>query len=231
MKFSLTFLTFASSLFVTTVGAECPQIEVQEGFDLDDYISAPWYVQQQAVVAYLPEEDFFCVRASYSLVDEPGLFGRRRTKTFPWGYSINVENFAQDVNGNEKGGPLCAYQPGSEAAKLAVAPCFLPRFFAGDYWVVLHNETEGYALVSGGQPTEESSTNPGKCSTGDGINNSGLWIFTREQKRNETLVTQVRGLAYDLGFDLDVLLDVDQETGCDNRRRVLAEERSFLRGN
>eukprot|EP00523_Entomoneis_sp_CCMP467_P015931 CAMPEP_0168775838 /NCGR_PEP_ID=MMETSP0725-20121227/5723_1 /TAXON_ID=265536 /ORGANISM="Amphiprora sp., Strain CCMP467" /LENGTH=220 /DNA_ID=CAMNT_0008825489 /DNA_START=61 /DNA_END=720 /DNA_ORIENTATION=+ len=220
MKFSCAFLTLATSLLVTSVGADCPHIEVQQGFDLDEYISAPWYVQQQAEVQYLPLEDFFCVRAEYSLVNERGLFGRRRTTTRPWFYSINVNNQAQDEAGNEKGGRLCAYQRGPEEAKLAVAPCFLPKFFAGDYWVVLHDEAEGYALVSGGQPTEESSTNPGKCAAGDGINNSGLWIFTREQQRNDTLVEQVRGLADGLGFDLDVLYDVDQ-TNCDNRRRVL----------
>jgi len=111
---------------------------------------------------------------------------------------------------------LCAYQTEPEEAesKLAVAPCFLPRIFAGPYWVVAYNETEGYALISGGQPTIPSGNGDGLCKTGTGINDSGLWIFSRNQTRDDALITKVRGIAVEAGFDLSVLNDVDH-TMCD----------------
>ena len=57
---------------------------------------------------------------------------------------------------------------------------FVPSFLVGPYWELAYDENEGYALVSGGQPTEE--TTDGLCVPGDGINNSGLWIFLALKK-------------------------------------------------
>jgi lipocalin len=127
-----------------------------------------------------------------------------------------VSNEARDaVDGNLYGGDLCAYVK-EEPSKLAVAPCFVPKFGSGDYWVIAYDEVKGYALISGGQPTIESDRG---CRTGKGINESGLWIFTREQKRDDDLIQEVRGIAADQGFDLSVLKNVTQE-GCvyDSRR-------------
>ena len=59
------------------------------------------------------------------------------------------------------------------------------------------------------------------CKTGTGVNNSGLWIFTREQTRDNDIVNKVRNVAKSKGFDITVLNDVDQ-TNCDGRRRSLA---------
>merc|ERR1711982_298248 len=92
-----------------------------------------------------------------------------------------------------------------------VAPCFLPTIFSGPYWIVAYDESEGYALVSGGQPNVKGED--GGCSTGTGVNYSGLWIFTRSQERDEELVLRVRGIAEEAGFDTSVLNDVDQ-TNC-----------------
>ena len=75
-----------------------------------------------------------------------------------------------------------------------MGPCFLPRIASvtvGPYWVLEYNETEGYALVSGGQP---STPTAGGCVGGTGVNDSGLWIFTRAQQRDPTLVAKVRDL-------------------------------------
>lgn len=142
----------------------------------------------------------------------------------PWRYTIGVNNIAKDgIDGNESGGELCAFQKDpTDPAKLAVAPCWLgPKsWFAGDYWIIAYDKAEGYALVSGGQPT--ISTTEGYCRTGTGINDSGLWIFTREQERNEGVVEKVREIAANEGFDVSVLMDVEQ-VGCvyDKRRRGL----------
>lgn len=191
-----------------THAQECRDVATVEKFNINTYTSAPWYVHQQAENAYSPIENNYCVRANYTLLDEPTT----------WGYTVGVNNKAQNVHGTPFEGNLCAYQTDEYSlSKLAVAPCFLPKFFAGPYWVVAYNETEGYALISGGQPTiVTNTTEDGNvlCSSGDGINNSGLWIFSRSQTRDEALVSKVRGIAQDAGFDLSVLNDVVQEN-CD----------------
>ena len=77
-----------------------------------------------------------------------------------------------------------------------------------------YDEDEGYALVSGGQPTEHAPDGGEGCSTGTGTNGAGLWIFSRRRERDEQLVQKVRNIAREQGFDLSVLNDVDQ-TNCD----------------
>ncbi len=168
------------------------------------YASAPWYVHQQAENVYSPIEQNYCTTAQYTVRESPTSLFR---------YTVDVNNQAQYENGIKVEGNLCAYQTRKSPSKLAVAPCFLPKRFAGPYWVVAYDESEGYALISGGQP--KFLTENGLCSSGTGINNSGLWIFSRSQTRNETLVNMVRSIAENAGFDLSVLNDVDQ-TGCEN---------------
>merc|ERR1712066_238677 len=76
------------------------------------------------------------------------------------------------------------------------------------YWVIVYDESAGYALVSGGAPKIDGQG--GLCRTGTGVNQAGLWIFTRQQTRDEALVQKVRQMAQSKGFDLSVLNDVDQ---------------------
>jgi lipocalin len=199
---SLILLLTASTASSQEQSGGCKTVEPVENFDLNAYISNPWYVHQQAVTAYSPEGQNYCVRAQYS----------RKTNFNFWGYKVDVDNYAQDINGNVFGGGLCARQTRDGDSKLVVAPCWLPSFFAGPYWVVAYDEAEGYALISGGQPTE-GPNEQGLCTTGSGINNAGLWIFSRSSERDDALITKVRGIAEDAGFDLSVLGDVDQ-TGC-----------------
>lgn len=47
----------------------------------------------------------------------------------------------------------------------------LTQAFYGPYFLVAYNEAEGYALVSGGQPS--IPTTNGLCATGSGVNNAG----------------------------------------------------------
>jgi apolipoprotein D and lipocalin family protein len=175
----------------------CKTVTTVDNFDLDTYVSKPWYIHEQAVNTYSPLEQFYCVRAKYTVRDAANF----------WRYSVNVDNYAQDANGNSFGGPLCAYPTRQAASKLAVAPCFLPRFLAGPYWIVAYNEAQGYALISGGQPTIPTSN--GLCKTGEGVNGAGLWIFSRSPIRNETLVSTVRDIATNAGYDTSVLLPVN----------------------
>ena len=75
---------------------------------------------------------------------------------------------------------LCAdIQNFTSYSELAVRPCELPPASAGPYWILYYNESQGLGLVSGGPPTEIARD--GLCKTGEGEDNSGLWIFTREQ--------------------------------------------------
>jgi lipocalin len=175
------------------------------GFDIDGFISKRWYIQQMMETSYLPKSHNWCVSAEYS---------RLPKKSF-WGYDVRVHNHAEEQDGtvhdsdkNIKGGGLNAKIVNETAGQFKVAPYFLPTFLAGPFWVLDYSEAEGYALISGGPPTHEGKD--GGCKPGTGINDSGLWIFTREQKRNEQLVSKVRAIAKSKGFDLSVLNDVDQ---------------------
>ena len=49
--------------------------------------------------------------------------------------------------------------------------------------------------------------------TGTGTNDSGLWIFSRKEARDEAVVAEVRALATKKGFDVSVLIDIDN-TNC-----------------
>mmetsp|Transcript_44284 Transcript_44284/g.96333 ORF Transcript_44284/g.96333 Transcript_44284/m.96333 type:complete len:203 (-) Transcript_44284:171-779(-) len=166
-------------------------------FDIKQYASAKWFTQQQMPVTYLPTNQNYCVYAEYSVKDKQTLLG----------YDVGVHNHAEESSGKVHQVDICAKIVDGKAGKLEVSPCFLPTAVAGPYWVLSYNESEGYALVSGGPPTKESND---ACKTGSGVNGSGLWIFTRKQQRDEQLLAKVRGIATDLGFDVSVLNDVDQ---------------------
>jgi len=211
---------------------ECKEVSTQEKFVLSDYVANPWYIHMQAETLYSPQNQNYCVRAQYL---------ERRLPSFLWRYTVNVQNQARvgSTDGQLVGGPLCAYNTDkSDPAKLAVAPCWLPQKSAGDYWVIRYNEDEGYAIISGGQPTIPSGN--GLCKTGTGVNQSGLWFFSRSPIRNETLITHLTDIAQnEEGFDTSVLSSVDQ-VGCvydeDYRRsRALlgidSNSDGLLRGN
>jgi lipocalin len=198
---------------LTAVSAgKCPIVETQQGFDLMAYVSKPWYVQQQMVTRYLPVTWNYCVEAKYTVMEKSSF----------WGYTINVRNIAREADGtlHDSGSLLRAYNADKyDPAKLAVAPSFLPKALAGDYWVLAYSEEEGYALISGGQPT---ITTDSGCKTESGTNEAGLWIFTRARKRDDALVRKVRDIAASKGFDLSVLNDVDQSLAqCEDLRNAM----------
>lgn len=176
-------------------------------------------VQQQAENAYSSREFNQCVTAQYVKKD---------SKTF-WGYDIGVYNVASNGSGEEMVGELCAAVVTD--GQLQVAPCFLPKRSAGPYWIVDYqegddDENEGYALISGGQPknvvTKGTDVNTCGvdgdspcCKGGDGVNNSGLWIFTRQKNPPQSLVNEVRNIAKQKGFATSILFDVTHPDDCD----------------
>lgn len=193
------------AVFALGAKAQCPpeNFDTQAalgggGFDLTWYTSASWYVQQQMPISYLPEDYFYCVEAQYTLLEKKTLLG----------YDIKVKNLAFNAAGEQLGpiDEICAQIVDADAGKTQVAPCFLPTFAAGPYWIVAFSVEEGWALVSGGPPKEQGDNG---CRTGTGTNDSGFWIFTRQRQRDEAMIQKVRGIAQEKGFDLSVLKDVD----------------------
>merc|ERR1711991_550532 len=85
----LAMITLALALAVTAAAvpvlpqAECPPpgFNSLQGFNVTAYVGAPWYIQKQMVVRYLPENQFYCVRAQYTLKSED---------------KIRVENYANN---------------------------------------------------------------------------------------------------------------------------------------
>lgn len=184
----------------------CPpaDFDTVQNFDLSIFAAKRWYIHEQMQILAVPSHAHFCIHADYKRLDK---------KTF-WGYDIQVHNVAADDapphKVHDSGTFICAKTVDATAGKLAVGPCFLPSFLAGPYWVIAYSEVEGYALVSGGAPAHST---PNGCRTGTGLNDAGLWIFTRAQARNKALVQKVRQIAIDKGFDVSVLEHVNQ-TGC-----------------
>eukprot|EP00929_Paragymnodinium_shiwhaense_P031082 TRINITY_DN174_c0_g1_i1.p1 TRINITY_DN174_c0_g1~~TRINITY_DN174_c0_g1_i1.p1 ORF type:complete len:217 (-),score=40.07 TRINITY_DN174_c0_g1_i1:203-853(-) len=184
------------------VAATCPPegFESVENFDLKAFAAKRWYIQQQAPTVYLPENQNYCVYAEYKLLEKPTVLG----------YDVDVHNHAQEKDGkvHDSGSLIKAKIVDAKRGQLLVGTFFLPTFLAGPYWVIDYSEEEGYALISGGPPKVEGKD--GKCKNGGGVNGSGLWIFTRSQSRDDTLMNKVRSIAEAKGFDLSVLNDVDQ---------------------
>eukprot|EP00040_Diaphanoeca_grandis_P039159 m.258290 g.258290 ORF g.258290 m.258290 type:complete len:213 (+) comp36392_c0_seq1:101-739(+) len=174
------------------------------GFDVNWYANGTWYIQQQMPISYLPPDFTYCVAATY------------KEETSPvWKYDVAVHNHAENSTGQQRAGTkdICGKIVNATAGKLEVAPCFLPPSLAGPYWVVDFSVEEGWALVSGGPPMNTGEG--GYCKTGTGTNDSGLWIFTRMQRRDQIKVEKVRAIAQAKGFDLSVLIDVNQ-SHCSN---------------
>merc|ERR1740117_1011354 len=65
------------------------------------------------------------------------------------------------------------------------------------------------------------------CKTGTGINNSGLWILTRQTNPSDDLVDKVREIAHQKGFATSVLFDVVHDENCNVPD--INEETNFLR--
>lgn len=193
----------------------CPHVEPMSEFNTTEYIRASWFIQQQQITGYQQENTLYCVAQTLASED----------KWVPFfnGPVLSVYNYANvdNVNGesqNKNNFTLCARQANeSRSSDILNAPCFLPNLFAGPYWVIdagpysYHYE---WAIVSGGQPTVQYPD--GNCSTSEeGINGSGLWLFTRIS--NTDIVDQyihiMRDKLLNLGYSIKQLLNVTQK-GC-----------------
>ena len=193
---------------VTSLVNQCPNVTTVKDLNLTEYTRKPWYIQMQQETPYLPVNSNYCVRAEYSISNKKILFYN--------GTVLDVYNSARldNVTGrqlNYKNTTLCGRVNG-ENSKLLVAPCFLPNIFAGDYWILAAGPTNynyEYAIVSGGQP---HTRYPSGCSTStDKMNNSGLWIFTRNQTVSDRVIQSLITYIVSLGITPELLNNVEQE--------------------
>jgi lipocalin len=192
---------------------DCRKIDPPTDFDVDKYIEKTWYIQSQQENSYQPEEDLFCITATYGKEGKRQFFRSAITVRNYGNTGLNVEN------GSSGGFVLCATQPSPDAdpARLRVAPCFLPpALFAGDYWVVAFDPDYRWAIVTGGQPTIEGCGDDlcrnkiGNSLTGNG---EGVWFFTREQLPDSAVAAEMDAKAASLGICTAKMKTVVQE-GC-----------------
>lgn len=205
---NLIFFLFLSS----TVNDQCPKVNTMNNFNITEYVKSKWYIQKQQITSYLPLRENYCVTAKYELSDKK-IIGYN-------GIVLNVYNYANldmvnGKNANKHNQVLCARIPNINiSSKLLVAPCFLPNYFGGDYWVIAagpHSNNYEWALVSGGQPTVHYDDG---CTTKTtGSNGAGLWYFTRNQIVNNSIIEKLDKIAQYNGYTLSQLHDVNQ-TNC-----------------
>jgi len=184
----------------------CKPVPTQTNFNLSEYTRASWYVHYRQGTAYLPSLNNYCVVATYDM--ERGSAD-----------AISVHNYASfglSVGASVgRNSVLCAkpkhcFTP----AKLRVGLCWLPDFFASDYWVLAAGPSPqryDWAIVSGGQPTNRLRKYfPGifVC-TGD-----GLWLLSRNATHDQNQVDKQLQILKEMGVTTKLLNKVEQE-GCD----------------
>lgn len=199
--------------------APCPAVTTADPFDLRAYVTAhPWYVQQQQPTRYQPSSDLFCVRASYAFesdATDADALARASVAVLNTANRGAVDGPPQNARRTKLRAVVDPSARASSPSKLRVGPRFLPRAAYGPYWIVAVSPAtpgEGgydWAVVSGGAPTIPGAT-PGTCRTGEGVNDAGLWLFSRDPVASEDAIAAMRAAAEAKGFDLSRLENVEQ---------------------
>lgn len=213
-------LIVGSSAFFWGSSNKCPDMsEKVVDLNLEEYLRASWYVQEQQIVDYQPVESNYCVSASYNIDDKSKLrfsfFSGTVVSVYNYGNTGGVNGKAANDFTTDDALVLCARVPDAkQPGKLLVAPCFLPNWLAGDYWVIAAGPSRDnyeWAIVSGGNPTVEYADG---CTTKTkGTNGAGLWLFTRDPNPDPKVVQHMRDILVDYGYSLQELNKVTQ-TGC-----------------
>merc|ERR1740130_434114 len=215
--------------FPTSTEGTCSHLEVQQDFNVTEYLRASWYVQKQQKNGYQPASRLNCVVATYNTT----VFGTPAKVPFFSGEVFSVFN---DCHQDKKDGPVCHnftspdFKPAfgnplcgrivdkKDPAKIQVAPCKLPNILSGDYWVAAAGPTPDnyeYALVIAGQPTVQLSdgcTTPDTC-TNPAEFNCGMWMFTRQPVAEADVMKMLMDAAKQKNISTQKLIDVDQR-GC-----------------
>mmetsp|Transcript_12863 Transcript_12863/g.24969 ORF Transcript_12863/g.24969 Transcript_12863/m.24969 type:complete len:253 (+) Transcript_12863:353-1111(+) len=183
----------------------CPEVDPVDNFNLTKYTEKSWFIQAQQVTKYQTEEYLNCVVATY--IPNDGY-----VEVYNYGTTADQSEIQQSGDGFFQS--LCARQVDSGTGNLEVTLCalrYLGWVGAGPYTVILIDDDYEWAVVSGGQPTEVEQTDPILCTTKtDTTNDSGLWIFTRAQERDDDLIDDIMAQLEDMGVYTGLLIDVPQ---------------------
>lgn len=211
-----------------------PKWDSVKDLDLNKYVAAPWYVQQQVPVTYQPINSFFCTRARYVPVDPTDI--KKGVLVLNYSNRDRVNGPANGVSGAAGNRSFTLFAvpapvPASPtaASKLLVGPrpflqaappaAVAARLGApqGNYWVVAagpsKNASLGYdwAIINGGAGAPSGVT-PAGCSPSE-ARDEGFWLFHRQPVAPAADVAKMREVAKGLGYDLRRLRDVVQK-GC-----------------
>lgn len=221
--------TVALALLARNANGACAPLEVQEEFNVTEYLRSTWYVQRQQKNGYQPLSSLNCVTATYN----DTYHGKQASVPFFSGKVFTVYN---DCRKDSKDGEVCNdfaspdFKPSfaiplcgriadaSSPAKIAVAPCLLPEILSGDYWVAAAGPSPDnyeWAIITAGQPTIEKSdgcTIPDTCSNPAQFK-CGLWFFSREPVASKETMDAMMAAAKRKQISTQSLIEVDQ-TGC-----------------
>lgn len=193
---------------IRSLQTDCSSIDSLTDIDEDAFVSEPWFSLKQRTTSYQPEEQSYCVEATYSLNVGPlaSLFG----------WDVTVNNYAEDANGKISEINFCAAIV--REAQLFVAPCFLPYILfsfwvTANYWVIAFDQDLGYAIIATGPPTIDTGNG---C---QGTEGSGFWLFARTRTNTTEIINAAEAEAIEAGFNIANLTDyvtVDH-SGCSDR--------------
>merc|ERR1740129_771953 len=204
--------------------------EYIDDFDLESYISKPWFSQWQNEQQYQTKDSLNCTSATYIVRNYAEFNGIDN------GWTINVSNVGRIAsnysysaggmfNGtaqNDTNGFLCAKDVTKN--RINVGPCFIPYAAigafstAGNYWVIHYDEAEGEAIIIGGQPDLPQCD--GSCRYTMPMQ-QGMWIFTRKRMPDPSQVSRLKGMMFtQFGLDTSMMLRVPQDNCSDLDEKI-----------
>jgi len=198
-------------------------------FNVTEYIRKTWYFQFAQENDFQSAEKLFCSIATYNatLRGEMVPLSQDPNSKPPDLLAFNncLTNNDQSTPCSTHGrpdfspsfdSPLCVRKSDSDIpAALRVAPCCLPSYLGGDYFVVAvggRPDNYKWALISAGQPTERLDENG--CSSP-----TGLWIATRKPFPAKRHLHRARSAARLNGISLSKMLPIDH-SNCDYGNNV-----------
>ena len=203
------FATVALSLLASaTRPPPCPlrKVAPMSNMNHSQFLNKMWYAQQVMPVVFQRKDDAFCQRDYYTMDGTNGVSMQsywNKGAVDGTEKQILMHGIIEDLN--EPSHMLVGFKP-------------MPRFMRGPYWVIAAGPSPDrydWMIVSGGEPRIQGRD--GKCKTGRMFNYSGLWLFTSLPIPGPGVITTMRSVLTDLGYDLSVLINVEHR-GCDYSR-------------
>jgi lipocalin len=215
----MSFLTLAISI-LCAVEAACPPATFQSkpgGINPINFFSGRWYSLKQLPSSFQPENEFYCVNTKYYLKLKSFcnmiFCDRNRIEMLTASRNESIKSTVK-VKGS-----MGLIETSAKLSLVRPYPTYLPYWVieAGTYSDLLSGNLtfEGYqyewAIVSSGIPKFE--TENGCLPATQGLNPSGLWLYSRRPKVTKEIMSRLEALAAAKGFDVSALKTVVQE-GC-----------------